>query len=70
MPKPLEDCTFYTERTADGEKLIGRVAEFPKLRTRAYASALDARDAIVTLTANKLAELQASVDGLKAMPHA
>ncbi|QFG10067.1 hypothetical protein SEA_IDENTITYCRISIS_48 [Mycobacterium phage IdentityCrisis] len=52
----LEDCNFYTQVTDSGQ-FIGRVREFPKLRTRPQTNALDARTDIITLTRDKIANL-------------
>lgn len=52
----LEDCDFYTATARDG-RFVGRVREFPDLRTRPRERALDARDDIITLTRNRLADL-------------
>lgn len=57
----LDDCHYYTTKTSD-DRYIGRVREFPDLRTTPHKSALDARSAIVTATRNKLAELAAAID--------
>ena len=68
MLKALGDCDFYTTVT-DNDQFVGRVREFPDLRTRPQKSALDAIDDIVTITRDKLARLDAAVAGLKAVPH-
>lgn len=57
----LDDCDFYTERV-DG-KFVGRVEQFPRLRTRPLKLALDARDAIITMTRDKLAQLDDATMG-------
>lgn len=57
----LDDCHYYTTTTAD-QRYVGRVREFPELRTAPQKSALDARGAIVTATRNKLADLAAAID--------
>lgn len=61
----LDDCEFYTTRTNDG-KFVGRVEQFPDLRTRPKALALDARDDIITMTRDKLARLDDAAMGHKA----
>lgn len=53
----LEECGFWTQVTEKGDGFIGRVHEFPNLRTRPMANALDARTEIITLTRDKLAAL-------------
>lgn len=58
----LDDCEYYTTRTDDG-RFIGRVEQFPGLRTRPKVLALDARDDIVTLTRIKLARLDDAAMG-------
>ncbi|AQT81986.1 hypothetical protein B1R94_26095 [Mycolicibacterium litorale] len=60
----LDACHYYTTKTADG-RFVGRVREFPELRSAPQKSALDARAVIVTATGKKLAELAAAID-----PHA
>jgi hypothetical protein len=55
----IEDMQFYTEEV-DG-KFVGKVEEFPKLRTRPLASRLDAVDGIVSLTAKRIREIHASM---------
>jgi hypothetical protein len=53
--KGLEDHNFWTEKTKG--KFIGRVKEFPQLRTRAHAKAIDALDDIITQTVEHLRDL-------------
>ena len=62
----LDDCEYYTEQI-DG-KFVGRVKQFPGLRTRRRALALDARDDIITLTRDKLARLNDAAMGHAAVP--
>lgn len=50
----LEACDFYTELTDSG-MFVGRVREFPRLRTRPQTKALDARTDIITLTRDAIA---------------
>lgn len=50
----LEACDFYTELTDSG-MFVGRVREFPRLRTRPQTNALDARTHIITLTRDAIA---------------
>lgn len=57
----LDDCDYYTEHL-DG-KYVGRVKQFPALRTRPLKLALDARDAIITMTRDKLAQLDDAAMG-------
>lgn len=52
----LDDCEYYTD-TTDSGKFVGRVRQFPALRTRPQDRAMDATDDIVTLTRNKLIQL-------------
>lgn len=56
--KGIEDMQFYTDER-DG-KHIGRVREFKDLRTRPMARRLDAVDAIITLTAKRIREIESS----------
>ncbi|OCB42532.1 hypothetical protein A5722_31005 [Mycobacterium vulneris] len=61
----LDDCEFYTTAVTDGDGFIGRVKEFPDLRTRPHKRGLDALDDIMTRTAAKLAQLDAAADRQK-----
>lgn len=56
----LEECNFYITVTDDGQ-FIGRVREFPALRTRPRKTSLDASDDIITLTRDKIANLAAAI---------
>lgn len=58
----IDDCEYYTDRADDG-KFVGRVKQFPKLRTRPKLLALDARDDIVSMTRDKLARLNDAAMG-------
>lgn len=60
----LEECNFYTTLT-DSDEFIGRVREFPDLRTRPHKTSLDATDDIITRTRTKLAHLSAAVSRQK-----
>lgn len=66
MTTALADCTFYTTVTDKG-LFVGRVREFPDLRTRPQKSSLDATDEIITLTRDKIAQLDAAIAGMKAV---
>lgn len=63
----LDDCEYYTDHTDSGQ-FVGRVKQFPKLRTRSKALALDARDDIVSMTRDKLARLNDAAMGHDAAP--
>lgn len=56
----LKDCQFYTTVTDSGQ-FIGRVSQFGELRTRPQKSSLDATDAIITITRDKIANLLQAV---------
>lgn len=56
----LDECEFYTIAVTEGNGFIGRVKEFPDLRTRPHKRGLDALDDIMTRTAAKLAQLAAA----------
>jgi hypothetical protein len=58
--KPLEDMNYCIQQTRDG-RYIGRVTEFPKLRTRPHANRLDAVDEIVTIVRDRIREIHQSV---------
>jgi hypothetical protein len=55
--KPFSDHNFRTEANAKGQ-FVGRVNEFPDLRTRPRDSRLDALDDIMTQTREKLRQLE------------
>jgi hypothetical protein len=57
--KPLEDMNFSTEKQRDG-RYIGRVQEFPKLRTRPHTNRLDAVDEIITTVRDRIREIHQS----------
>lgn len=67
----LDDCDCYTERNDNG-LFVGRVRQFPDLRTRPQKSGLDAIDEIVTLTRKKITKLTAESERLSdgTWPHA
>ncbi|CAN5144337.1 hypothetical protein BH11ACT6_BH11ACT6_34600 [soil metagenome] len=52
----IDDCEFSTEPTRKG-KFVGRVKQFPYLRTSPQRSSIDALDEIMTATREKLADL-------------
>lgn len=52
----IEDMWFSTEKNHDG-RFIGRVREFPDLRTKPSTSRLDAIDDIIKLTAERIREI-------------
>lgn len=58
----IEDMQYAAERTRDG-KWVGRVREFPKLRTGPKANRLDAISEIVSLTSQRIKEVQESMGG-------
>ena len=58
----LDECNFCTV-TNDAGKFIGKVAEFPKLRTRPQDKSIDALDAIIDMTRDKLRNLDAAAAG-------
>lgn len=51
----IEDMQFYAD-AKDG-KFVGRVREFSDLRTRPQHKRLDAIDEIITLTSNRIREI-------------
>jgi hypothetical protein len=55
----IEDMRFKAQRTRDG-KFVGRVYEFPELRTRPYTKAIDAVDDIIGQTAQRIADIHES----------
>lgn len=57
----IEDMQFYTE-TNDG-KFVGRVREFPKLRTPPKVKRLDAVSDIITLTSKRIREIHEARGG-------
>lgn len=52
----IEDMWFEAEPQRDG-RYVGRVREFPKLRTKPYANRLDALDEIIRLTSEEIREI-------------
>jgi hypothetical protein len=60
--KGLGDMEFYTDTTRAG-KFVGKVVEFPDLKTGAKASRLDAIDEIITLTAERIGDIHESMRG-------
>lgn len=52
----IEDMGFYTETNRSG-KFVGRVREFPDVRTKPYEKRLDAVSEIVTLTSERIREI-------------
>jgi hypothetical protein len=54
--RSLEDSRFYVETTRDG-RYVGRVAEFPRLRTRPHSNRLDAVDEIITTVRDRIREI-------------
>lgn len=52
----IEDMQFAAEPQRDG-RFVGRVREFPKLRTQPYKSRLDALDEIIRLTSEEIREI-------------
>jgi hypothetical protein len=64
---------FHIEQTRDG-RYIGRVIEFPKLRTRPHTNRLDAVDEIITTVRDRIREIHQSmnnapVPGVADRPH-
>jgi hypothetical protein len=57
--RAIEDMRFSVDTTRDG-KFVGRVYEFPDLRTKPKAKRLDAIDEIIALTSTRLAEIHQS----------
>lgn len=53
--RAIDEMEFETEAQRDG-RFVGRVREFPKLRTRPFRSRIDALDAIVALAAQEIRE--------------
>lgn len=58
--KGLGDMEFFTDTTRSG-KFVGKVVEFPDLKTGAKAGRLDAIDEIITLTAERIGDIHASI---------
>jgi hypothetical protein len=54
--RSIEDMRFSAEATRNGS-FIGRVYEFPQLRTSPKRSRLDAIDEIITLTVERIREI-------------
>lgn len=54
--RPLAEMDFYVDTTKRG-KFIGRVGEFPDLKTKAHKSRLDAIDEIVSLAAERIRDI-------------
>lgn len=67
----LDDCDCYTQINDSG-KYVGRVRQFPDLRSKPQARRLDAIDEIVTLTRQKIIRLTAESERLSdgTWPHA
>lgn len=63
--RPLEDCNFSAEVTDKG-MFVGRVREFPDLRSRPQSKKIDALDEIITITRDKIARLAEAAAGFKA----
>lgn len=63
----VEDCTYVAKCTPSGQ-FVGLVEEFPTIRTRPYASRLDALDDVMTQTREKLRHLVDAADDRKAAP--
>lgn len=61
MPKPLHECTFYTQRTED-LRHIGKCREWPDLHTRPCRKGLDAIDDIVGQVRDKLRHVHAAIN--------
>ncbi len=59
----LEDCDCYTEINRRGQ-YVGRVRQFPDLRTRPQAKGLDAITEVHALLADKLIQLNAESERL------
>lgn len=55
----IEDMWFYTEQNRVG-KFVGRVREFPDVRTRPYEKRVDAISEVVTLTSQRIREIHES----------
>ena len=53
---PLDLCTFHAVPRADG-RWVGKCNEYPKLSTRPMRGKLDALDAIISLVANRIRDL-------------
>ena len=58
----LDECNFIAKANEAGQ-FIGRVQQFPKLRTRPQKSSIDAIDAIIDMTRDKLRNLDAAAAG-------
>lgn len=53
--RTIDEMEYSAEVQRDG-RFVGRVWEFPRLKTRPFRSRIDALDAIVALTAQELRE--------------
>lgn len=56
----IDECEYYTT-TNDAGHFIGRVKQFPDLKTKACRSRIDATDEIVTRTAAHLRRLHGAL---------
>lgn len=58
--KTVDEMTYTVTTTRDG-RFVGKVAEFPQVKTRKCKSRLDALDQIVQLTAEHLQDICAAI---------
>ena len=57
--KAIADMHFWAAATSGG-KFVGRVQEFPDLKTKPFTSRLDAVSDIVTLAAQRIRDIHES----------
>jgi len=57
----LDECEYYTTANDAGDRFVGRVKQFPDLKTKALQSRADAANEIVTLTAARLRRLHGAL---------
>jgi hypothetical protein len=53
--RSLEDMSFHVVK--HGDRYIGKVIEFPSLRSRPHTNRLDALDEIITITRDRIREI-------------
>lgn len=61
--KGIEDMRFSANADRDG-KFVGRVEEFPDLKTRPMANRLDALDEIINKTRERLRDIAEAKAGM------
>lgn len=61
MPKPLDECDFYTHLAPDEKRFIGRCKEWADLKTKPHRSKLDAIDDIISQVRDQLRRVHATM---------